>query len=484
MIPVYPDYYNDVFGPVMQPFSSAHTAAPCRMGFLVSCLLNEEPEEIRIEMPPTSTWNNTFGLQNEDLAFLSGCTGHLPHDAILFQMRDYCKEHGIKYEFVFEPIPESDHHSAARIRMKGRSGKSVEMVNQSMGGGLVGTTTIDGYPVDVRGDTYVALVFDPERKLNPKALVEKAERVCQMVEHGCAERGDGALMYWFKSSIKPTALEELAPDLRVECLAPVTAIITRADKKPQLFTNMVEWRELAERHGKSLFDVAVEYEMNSSGWSREEVIAYMRDVIRVKMHRTTHAIYDEGFELPTSPFSEPNHKMWEEYTKKPRFCGPTIAKAIRYCYGASTGIPGVEFVPGPMGAGGGMIYATLCAVQEDFGYSDDDLLRGLFIAAGVGAICATLSEPGGGNVGCMGEMGMCAAMATAAVTEMAGGTPKQVENAAAMALMVSVGWPCDPTSGAKGSPCSIRALEVVTMALTYSEVARSGRDAVFPSMRF
>ena len=111
MIPVYPDFYNDVFGPIMQPFSSAHTAGPCRMGFLAACLLNEEPAEIRVQMDPDSTWKTTFGLQNEDLAFLSGCTGHLPHDAIMFQMRDYCRTHNIRYDFVFEPLIDTKHHS-------------------------------------------------------------------------------------------------------------------------------------------------------------------------------------------------------------------------------------------------------------------------------------------------------------------------------------------------------------------------------------
>ena len=80
----------------------------------------------------------------------------------------------------------------------------------------------------------------------------------------------------------------------------------------------------------------------------------------------------------------------------------------------------------------------------------------------------------------MGEIGMCGAMAAAAVAEMSGSTPKQVENAAAMSMMIAVGWPCDPTSGAKGNPCGTRALQAVTMALTFAEVARSGRDAVFP----
>lgn len=481
MIPVYPDFYNDVFGPIMQPFSSAHTAGPCRMGYLAGCLLGEEPVDIRIQMDPNSTWITTFGQQNEDLALLSGCTGHLPHDAVLFRMREYCREHGIEYKFLFEPLAESSHHSAAKLTLTGASGKQVEMVNQSLGGGLVATTSIEGYPVDVRGDTYVLLVFDPENKAPHDALLAAMQARCELVGDGCAGQEKAGVLHWFKTPDAPPRADDVAPGLRVEVLKPFTAVITRSDKKPQLFTTMTEWRALAEERGKGLADIAIEYEMSSSGWTREEVIAYMRDVIRVKMHRATHAIYEENITLRKTPFSTADYDTWDQYCGETApLCGPTVAKALHYAHAAMTAIPGVEFVPGPMGSGGGLIYSALCAVKEERGYSDEDLLRGLLIAAGVGAICFTHSEPGGGNVGCMGEIGMCGAMAAAAVTEMCGGTPQQVENAAAMSMMIAVGWPCDPTSGAKGNPCGTRGLQAIAMALTFSDIARSGRDAVFP----
>ena len=69
--------------------------------------------------------------------------------------------------------------------------------------------------------------------------------------------------------------------------------------------------------------------------------------------------------------------------------------------GASAGIPGVEVVAGPMGSGGGYIHAALWAVKEARGFSADDLLRGLFIAAGIGAIAYSRTEPTGERTGCM-----------------------------------------------------------------------------------
>jgi L-serine dehydratase len=143
-------------------------------------------------------------------------------------------------------------------------------------------------------------------------------------------------------------------------------------------------------------------------------------------------------------------------------------------------VPGIEFVPAPMGAGGGLLYSSLCAVREKLGCSDESLLRGLFVAAGVGAICFTRTEPGGTNIGCAGEQGICSAMAAAAITEMAGGTAEQVEWAAVRALQVTIGWPCDPVSGAQGGPCYARALSCVVNAILFSQLALSGNDSIFP----
>ena len=133
-----------------------------------------------------------------------------------------------------------------------------------------------------------------------------------------------------------------------------------------------------------------------------------------------------------------------------------------------------------MGAGGGYIYAALWAVKEARGFSNDDLLRGLFIAAGIGAIAYTRTAPTGEITGCSGETGICGAMAAAAIAEMAGGTPEQVENAASLLLQAMIGIPCDPIAGGAGQPCRSRVLVATCMAHVFADLALAGRDAVLP----
>lgn len=482
MIPMYPDFYNEVFGPVMQPFSSFHTAGPCRMGFLTYCLLEEEPASVVIQLAPGGTFEATFGLHNEDMALLSGATGHLPDDKILFSMREYCKENDIHYSFLFENIEETDHHTAAKITLTGRSGKKVCAVSASIGGGVVETLFLNGYSFKSDGTTYVLLVFDESDEWNYDQLRDKISSEIDILEGGKSVKTGKGTMYWFKSGNDPIKARCSLKSMETAVLKPITAVTDNRSRRPQLFDTMVKWRELAAQQNKTLAEISIEYEMASSGWSRKEVVSYMEDVLAVKMQRAVTALYTEEIPSPPpSPFSEKQYEKWDDFVKKgPVFSGEIIGRALHYANAASVGLPGVEFVPGPMGTGGGLIFSTLLAAKEAFGYTKEDLVRALFIAAGVGAVAFTHTVPGGANVGCMGEMGICGAMASAALTEMAGGTPEQVEAAASMFLMTSMGWPCDPVPGAKSMPCGNRAYTVVAMSLVYSDIARSGKDYVFP----
>jgi L-serine dehydratase len=260
----------------------------------------------------------------------------------------------------------------------------------------------------------------------------------------------------------------------------VLPVITRPERKGQLFETMTRWREIAEERGLGLWEVAVQYEMDASGWSREEVIAFMHGLERT-MYRQTHAAYEEGLEAPASPFKPDMAGEWAAYMDSARcLTDRTMANTIKWAYGAGAGIPGVEVVAGPMGGGGGYIHAALWAVKEAKGFSDDDLLRGLFVAAGIGAIAFSRTEPTGERIGCGGECGTCGAMAAAAVAEMAGGTPTQVENAASLSLQAAIGIPCDPIPGGFGQPCRSRILTATCMASVFADLALSGRDAVLP----
>ena len=142
----YPEFYNDVFGPIMQPGSSSHTAAPCRLGYLAHCLLGEPPVDIRVFLDRDGSFAGTFGLMYEDQAMLAGALGCLPDDPRLFGAAALAQSSGVTYGFDFGVMQESTHVNAMKFVLTGRSGKVAALVGDSTGGGMVQTRLINGYP--------------------------------------------------------------------------------------------------------------------------------------------------------------------------------------------------------------------------------------------------------------------------------------------------------------------------------------------------
>jgi L-serine dehydratase len=467
MVPRYPEFFNDVFGPIMQPGSSSHFAGPCRIGLLAASALGEDPERVEFVLDPEGTYTGMFGHMNEDLGMIGGILGLGPEDPRLFRAREMAAARRIDILFTAEKIPESSHPNAIKIRSRGRAGKTVELVGDSTGGGMVELRSIQGFPVSFKGDSYVVLDFCSRgREYRPDPSIT--------LEAGLSEHGD-ARMAWYQLSELPAALPSDAL-----ALSPILPVTAHPNRSPQLFDSMTSWRAIAESEGVGLYDIALKYEESASCWPRERIVETMRDIARI-LDRQVSVVYDEDIPVPDNAERRRDDRIWPAYESRgPTLGGPVMATAIKRALGVIVKTPGVPIVPGPMGTGGGYLYSALSAVREARGCSADDLLRGLFIAAGVGAIAYTRSDPTGEVVGCAGECGLCSAMASAAIVEMAGGSPEQVENAASFAMQAAIGMPCDPIPGGREQPCLSRIVAAIGNAINFADLALSGSEAVLP----
>ena len=58
---LYPDFFNDVFAPVMQPGSSGSFAGTCRIGQTARHCLKSKPKRVRILFQPSSHFFQKLG---------------------------------------------------------------------------------------------------------------------------------------------------------------------------------------------------------------------------------------------------------------------------------------------------------------------------------------------------------------------------------------------------------------------------------------
>jgi L-serine dehydratase len=104
----------------------------------------------------------------------------------------------------------------------------------------------------------------------------------------------------------------------------------------------------------------------------------------------------------------------------------------------------------------------------------DIVERFLLTAAAVGGLCKTNASISGAEVGCQGEVGTASSMAAAGLAEILGGTPRQVENAAEIALEHNLGLTCDPVGGLVQVPCIERNAIAATKAINAARMALWG----------
>ena len=169
-VAAYPELFNDVFGPVMQPGSSSHMAGPCRLGYLAGHLLGEPVARVVVQLDQDGSFAGTFGIMAEDRAMVAGVLGMLPDDPRLFRAFEVAEESGASVAFEFTHLTESDHPNAVKFVLTGRSGLMAEFVGTSTGGGMVESVLVDGFPLRDIGDTFLLLVYDPSASLDGEAL--------------------------------------------------------------------------------------------------------------------------------------------------------------------------------------------------------------------------------------------------------------------------------------------------------------------------
>lgn len=105
------------------------------------------------------------------------------------------------------------------------------------------------------------------------------------------------------------------------------------------------------------------------------------------------------------------------------------------------------------------------------GYDEDKIIQFIACASEIGSIFkkgATISAAMGG---CQAEIGVSSAMAAAALTEVLGGSQRQVLMAAEIAMEHHLGLTCDPIGGLVQIPCIERNTMGAIKAITASQLA-------------
>jgi L-serine dehydratase len=144
---------------------------------------------------------------------------------------------------------------------------------------------------------------------------------------------------------------------------------------------------------------------------------------------------------------------------------------------------GGRVVTAPTNGAAGIIPAVLHYYMRFCNNSNDDgVVRFLLTAGAVGLLFKRNASISGAEVGCQGEVGSACSMAAAGLTEVLGGSPRQVENAAEIAMEHNLGLTCDPIGGLVQIPCIERNAMASVKAINASRLAMRGDGEHFVSL--
>lgn len=246
-----------------------------------------------------------------------------------------------------------------------------------------------------------------------------------------------------------------------------------------MFKNAAELVFQAEERKLKLYELMIEQEIQQTGSTRVEILERMNQQFQVMKRAAAKGA--RGVQS-YSGLTGGDGKRIHDYIQKGNFLtDQTLLSAA--CYAVSTNEVNASMgiiCATPTAGSCGVLPAVMLAVQEKLGKSDEEIVLHLFTAGAFGYVIANNAFISGAAGGCQAEVGSASAMAAAAATELAGGTPTQAAHAMAMAMKNMLGLTCDPLAGLVEVPCIKRNAAGASNALLAADLALAGVESKVP----
>lgn len=454
--------------------SSSGTAGMARIGAVAHAFLTAPLRSIHMTVTPR--FETGYVACRSHFALIGGAMGLVESDSDLRRALDIAKQRDIalSYSVFSEPVPQ--HMLTVRLELGMENGDHCSLTAISIGGGSISVLVVDDYPVALPTSA-PALFLWTDRPLQIESLLPAGE-----IQHRRDERGEFYRVVLDRLP-DPAELEALwaVEGVRKAVAIPPILPLGSISHKP-LFTTYAQLLALSETQGEDLADLAIAYEINRSSRSREAIWAQMADHWAVMKESVR-----EGLTRPIQPLcgfnkGDGGKRLYKASREGRAMGGATLSRAIAYAlaameYSMSLG----RVVAEPTGGSCGIIPGCFLAVQEDRGFTDEEVISALFICAAVGVVMHYHGVSfSGSQGGCQGEVGVSSAMAAGGLAYLSASGPNAVVQGVALAMKHILGLICDPLQGCDEIPCIKRNGLGVANAFSGADMAIAGISSFIP----
>ena len=477
----------EILGPIMVGPSSSHTAGALRCGNVASSLLEGTIRRVRFTL-----WNSfahTYRGHGTDRALVAGILGLSCDDERIRNAFQLADERNLAYEFVVGGDDSSLHPNTVDIDMWDDRGTHVTVRGESLGGGRMRITRINGVGVDISGaysTLFVAHRDVPGALAALTSLLADAQvniAFCRTYRTAAGGKAysvfetDGAP----GEGVLPRVRELDAVNYATFIELPGSAsALAPGVSTPELFDDGEQLLAACKEMSMNIGAVMAVREANLIGEDR--AVASMRRVLAIMREETTAPIRRPQRSLGGFIGGEAHNVALNGVGRlSSALMGEVQTMAVARAMAvlersASMGV----IVAAPTAGSAGVVPGCVLAAAEHLGLDDNQIMDALFCAAAIGLNLSTAACVAGAEGGCQAEVGSAAAMAAAALVQMLGGSPTCALDAASIALSNLLGLVCDPVGGLVEVPCQNRNAIGVAAAFSAAQLALSGIRSFVP----
>ncbi|WP_040980039.1 L-serine ammonia-lyase, iron-sulfur-dependent, subunit alpha [Oceanobacillus jeddahense] len=246
-----------------------------------------------------------------------------------------------------------------------------------------------------------------------------------------------------------------------------------------MFRTVAELVEMANTENIPISEVMIRQEMDVKEKTREEVFSEMEKNLVVMENAVEDAL--KGVQSVTGLTGGDAVKVQKYMKEKTPLSGNLMMDAVSKAMGTNEVNAAMGIICAtPTAGSAGCVPGTLFAVKEQLNPTREEMVRYLFTSGAFGFVVANNAFISGAAGGCQAEVGSAGAMASAAIVEMAGGTPEQSAQAFAMTLKNMLGLVCDPVAGLVEVPCVKRNAGGSSLAIVSADLALAGVESRIP----
>lgn len=232
---------------------------------------------------------------------------------------------------------------------------------------------------------------------------------------------------------------------------------------------------------KPISELIIEQECTLSGLTRDAVFEKMKCNLEVMLASVERGIQGQGVFSKTGLTGGEAVKVKKYRKLNKSLSGDDMMIAVEAAMATNEVNAAMGVVCAtPTAGSSGTLPGVLYLLKKKLNLNQEQMLRFLFTAGGLGLVIANHSGIAGATGGCQAELGSASAMGAAAAVEVAGGSAEQSAQALAIAISNLLGLVCDPIAGLVEVPCVKRNAIGTTNALISADLALAGCTSLIP----